>query len=204
MTKEPLDDRGTRAPQQERGRKRREAILDAAAALISEGGADSVTMQAVAQRASSSVGSMYHFFRNREQLLDALAQRHADALEDILKQCDGVSKAAWRAMPAHDMVQAIFGEPLHYFARHPDALITLRVHDQEGPDRFQLLLTDVMAARIGTVRGKKVAEVLYAVASGTLLFAKDRKHLNAQHVLKTIPAVLLAYLESIEPRASDS
>jgi len=202
MTKAFHEDRASRAPQQERGHKRREAILDATAALIAEGGADSVTMQAVAQRASSSVGSMYHFFRNREQLLDALAQRHADALEDILRQCDSVNKESWRSIPADEMVQALFGEPLRYFARHPDALITLRFHDQEGPDRFQLLLKDVMAARIGAAKGKKAAEVLYAVASGTLLFAKDRQHLNAQYVLKNIPAVLLAYLERIETQTS--
>ncbi|WP_036144627.1 TetR/AcrR family transcriptional regulator [Luteibacter sp. 9135] len=202
MTRKFHDDRVSRAPQQERGRKRQEAIIDATAALIAEGGVDSVTMQAVAQRASSSVGSMYHFFRNREQLLDELAQRHADALEDIFKQCDGISKERWRSMPAEEMIQALFGQPLHYFARHPDALITLRFHDQEGPDRFQLLLTDVMGARIGSMRGKKVAEVLYALASGTLLFAKDRKHLNAQYILKTIPSALLAYVESIETQTS--
>ena len=70
----------TRVPRQERGRRRIDEILDAAAALIGEVGAEAVTVQALAARAGASKGSMYHFFPDRESVFLALAERHIGAL----------------------------------------------------------------------------------------------------------------------------
>src|SRR5215216_5613088 len=74
----------TRVPRQERGRRRIDEILDAAAALIGEVGAEAVTVQALAARAGASKGSMYHFFPDRESVFLALAERHIDALRASL------------------------------------------------------------------------------------------------------------------------
>src|SRR5260363_107927 len=73
---EPSTRTAARAPRQARGRERREQLLDAAAALIAESGLAAVSMHAAAQRAGASIGSAYHFFRDKDQMLDALAERH--------------------------------------------------------------------------------------------------------------------------------
>jgi AcrR family transcriptional regulator len=76
----------TRPPRQERGQRRVDDILDAAAALIAEAGVDAVTVAAIAGRAGASKGSMYHFFRDRESVLLALVERHVELLGRALAE----------------------------------------------------------------------------------------------------------------------
>jgi AcrR family transcriptional regulator len=116
----PVSAAATRAPQQERGRRRIDEILDAAAALIGEVGTGAVTVQALAARAGASKGSLYHFFPDRESVFLALADRHIDALREHLA-------AAWAARAqtiatgdAEGAVEA-FLAPVHaYVDQHPD------------------------------------------------------------------------------------
>jgi AcrR family transcriptional regulator len=65
-----------RAPVQRRGRERVEAILDAAESVIGEMGLEAATTNAIAERAGASVGSVYHFFRNKDAIVDALLERY--------------------------------------------------------------------------------------------------------------------------------
>ncbi|MDE2481927.1 MAG: TetR/AcrR family transcriptional regulator [bacterium] len=71
-----------RTPVQRRGAERVEAILGAAEALIAADGFEALTLTAVAERSGSSIGSLYRFFADREQLLLALAERLARAVGD--------------------------------------------------------------------------------------------------------------------------
>lgn len=64
-----------RTPQQERGAQRMEQLLDAAEAVIAEVGVEGASVQAIAQRAGASMGSLYHFFPGKDALVLALAER---------------------------------------------------------------------------------------------------------------------------------
>ena len=111
---------GTRVPRQARGRRRIDEILDAAAALIGEVGAEAVTVQALAARAGASKGSMYHFFPDRESVFLALAERHIGALRAALAAAREERGQAVAAGTAGDAVEA-FLRPVHEYAdRHPD------------------------------------------------------------------------------------
>ena len=72
-----------RTPRQERSVARVERILDAAAALIREGGVEAATTNAIAARAEVSVGSLYQFFPHREAVLQALAARYAARFREV-------------------------------------------------------------------------------------------------------------------------
>ncbi|MCU0647078.1 MAG: TetR/AcrR family transcriptional regulator [Gemmatimonadaceae bacterium] len=74
---------GQRAPSQDRGQRRVDSILDAAAALFAEQGVDAVSVNAIAQRAGSSVGSLYHFFPNKDAIVEALAARYCREMVDL-------------------------------------------------------------------------------------------------------------------------
>src|SRR5260221_79424 len=63
-----------RVPTQERGTRRVEAILDAAAELVTELGVEGVTPQALADRAATSKGSLYHLFPDVSAVLRALGR----------------------------------------------------------------------------------------------------------------------------------
>ena len=73
-----------RTPQQERGQRRVQQILDAAAELFSEVGYETATTNMIAHRANTSIGSLYQFFPNKEAIVETLAQRSADELARIL------------------------------------------------------------------------------------------------------------------------
>lgn len=59
------------------------ALLDAALAIWSEEGLDSVTMGAVAKRAGKTRGIMYHHFAGRDDLIDALHSHLDDRLSHL-------------------------------------------------------------------------------------------------------------------------
>ncbi|HJL18791.1 MAG TPA: TetR/AcrR family transcriptional regulator [Sandaracinaceae bacterium LLY-WYZ-13_1] len=62
-------------PVQARSRRRFEAMLDAAAELFAREGLEGTTMDAIASRAGTSIGSLYQYFPDKEALFFALAER---------------------------------------------------------------------------------------------------------------------------------
>lgn len=65
---------------QERGRRRIEGILRAAAAVFAERGYEGTTTNAVAAEAGISPGSLYQYFRNKDEIAAALAEFYRDQL----------------------------------------------------------------------------------------------------------------------------
>ncbi|OUC94274.1 TetR/AcrR family transcriptional regulator [Streptosporangium minutum] len=81
-----------RSPVQQRSVERVNQMLDAAAALLDEGGYDALSTRAVAARAEVPVGSIYRFFRDKRGLADALAQRNLERfLARIERRLAGVA-----------------------------------------------------------------------------------------------------------------
>ncbi|GAA5074508.1 AcrR family transcriptional regulator [Thermocatellispora tengchongensis] len=70
----PAEERPVR--RQARGLKRMEAILDAAEEEIAEVGFANATTNSVAARAGISPGSLYQFFRNKDEILEGLVRRY--------------------------------------------------------------------------------------------------------------------------------
>ncbi len=68
-------------PQQKRGELRVDLILDAVEAILVDEGISGLTITAVASRSGSAVGSMYRFFSNREQIIEAVVARLRTSLE---------------------------------------------------------------------------------------------------------------------------
>jgi len=62
--------------------RHREEILEAALHLFAENGFHHVTMQQIAQAAEFSVGKLYTFFANKEDLYQALIREKADELHN--------------------------------------------------------------------------------------------------------------------------
>jgi AcrR family transcriptional regulator len=77
---EPIAPKNRRSPTGERGRQRRDLILDTAADLLSTGGAEAINTNALADRANISVGSVYQYFSNKEAILTALGERYMQQL----------------------------------------------------------------------------------------------------------------------------
>jgi AcrR family transcriptional regulator len=59
---------------QERGTRRAEEIVAAAAALFAERGFDGTSLNAIAKAAGVTIASIYQYFPNREAIVDAVAE----------------------------------------------------------------------------------------------------------------------------------
>jgi len=92
--------RTRRVPTQERSRKRVEAILDAAAIVFAKERFDAATMEAIAEQASTSIGSLYQFFPNKLAVFEALAGRSLDrARGQVDALLDEAAKGlSWRTL----------------------------------------------------------------------------------------------------------
>ncbi|MFF5520318.1 TetR family transcriptional regulator [Streptomyces coeruleorubidus] len=86
-----------RAPVQRRSAERLTRILDACAGLLDEVGYDALSTRAVAQRADVPIGSVYRFFGNKRQMVDALAQRNLERYsERIVQRLREAGDGGWR------------------------------------------------------------------------------------------------------------
>jgi AcrR family transcriptional regulator len=81
------------APQNERSRRTRAAILDATWRLLEEGGAEATSMASVAQRAGVTRRAVYLHFSSRAELLLAL-HAHVDEVLDLESSLQPVREAS--------------------------------------------------------------------------------------------------------------
>lgn len=71
----PLPITPRKAPRQARAQATHDAIVEAAAQIISAGGLAAFNTNAVAERAGVSIGSLYQYFGNKDALMVALIHR---------------------------------------------------------------------------------------------------------------------------------
>ena len=89
----------------------REALLDAAEALLPKSGPEALTMREVARRAGVSHGAPYHHFDSRDALLAAVAERGFAGLGEAMAAAAG-------STPGEQLV-AVCEAYVDFAARHP-------------------------------------------------------------------------------------
>jgi len=97
---------------QARGERRIESILDAAEQLVADVGYEEAGTNAIAARAGISPGSLYQFFGNKDEILDALVERYRGHL-----------RAFWEAQLGPGAVELPLGELVD---RVVDALVAFK------------------------------------------------------------------------------
>lgn len=108
--------RAPRAPQQERGQRRVEQILDAAESVFAELGVDGASMQSIAERAGSSVGSLYHFFPNKDAVIEALGRRYAERVSSTNEEAMPLEMAH---IPAEELFERVLTFQMRFIERTP-------------------------------------------------------------------------------------
>jgi AcrR family transcriptional regulator len=203
-----------RAPQHERGRRRVDAILDAASALLVEGGLAALSVDAVAKRSGTSKSSMYHFFPDRDAIVRALADRHVATIADY----DGFGAAdasAWARLTVEETVDRYLEPFVRYVTEHPDVLPCMRAAARVAGDTAAEAVLDALALEraervIGARQpGAKPAErraraaTLYAITVGTMeVLSRLRGGPPRATALRELREVLIAYLVRLEPRSA--
>jgi AcrR family transcriptional regulator len=75
-----------RRPKQRRARQTVEAVLDAVARILKQGGVDAVTTNRIAEVAGVSIGSVYQYFPDKRAIFVALHDRHVEQIGAVVER----------------------------------------------------------------------------------------------------------------------
>ena len=169
------------SPQQKRGEIRVDLILDAVEEILIEEGISGLTLTAVANRSRSAAGSMYRFFSNREQIVDAVLRRLRISLErdwvDQMKSqpetLDTGTFIGWYAETFRQLVE-----------RHPVFPAVIRQLNEHCQPLEQLAMQPL--DKFLAVRAPKMTASRRAIAC-RLMLAMATEALQMSSKLKTVP-----------------
>jgi AcrR family transcriptional regulator len=122
-----------------------DAILDAASAILCEGGLEALSVDAVAKRSETSKSSMYHFFPDRDAIVRALAERHAAKLQAHAGYATS-DAVDWAALSVEETVDHYLQPFQRYSAEHPDVIPCMQAAArQAGGGSNAVAVLDVLA-----------------------------------------------------------
>jgi AcrR family transcriptional regulator len=127
-----------------------DAILSAAAAVFAREGLHAAKMEAIAEQAGVSVGTLYNHFTDRAALLDALRARRRQAL---LERVD-VALAPVARESATVQLRAFIGAVFAHVGQH-DAFARLLMQLPEDPARKTQMMTE-LRRRLGAILDKGI------------------------------------------------
>ncbi len=203
-----------RTPQQERSAVRVARLLDAAATLIAEVGVEATTTNAIAAAAETSVGSLYQFFPNKDAILSALAERLADAFDEVKDDVLGVHHAL---DPLEPLMQRIVEGIGQWCDAHPAYLRLYEhatMHGTPVARRERELLHEPVVAMVDRMLAKRypalpslqrdaVARVQVQTVHGVATYSAALAPGTRRHVRDELVRMLVAALTPFESAFRD-
>lgn len=89
------DKKHVRQPKQERSRQKFDFIVEAATRILSMSGYAALTTNEVARVAGVSIGSVYEYFRNKDEIVAVIVDRHLSAAENSVASFDFQVAQEW-------------------------------------------------------------------------------------------------------------
>jgi AcrR family transcriptional regulator len=181
-------------PQQERATRRLANFLDVAAVLFAEVGYEATTMTAIAERSGSGIGTLYHYFPDKQSMAFALLNQYAQKVEAYWKPL--IEQAEILSHPAF---AETFLERVIEFLRECPAYLQLLA----APIRFSRDPTARRALRVAIAnafRAKNPSltnEKALAAANITLQMVKGMTTLYAEAGLKEKPLIIAEYKKAL-------
>jgi AcrR family transcriptional regulator len=166
-------------PQQERATRRLANFLDVAAVLFAEIGYEATTMTAIAEHSGSGIGTLYHYFPDKQSMALALFNQYAQKVEaywkPLIEQAETLSPAAFAETFLERVIEFLRECPAYLqllaapirFSRDPAARTALRVaiaNAFRGKDPSLTNEKAMLAANI-SLQMVKGMTTLYAEAS---------------------------------------
>jgi AcrR family transcriptional regulator len=134
-----------RIPQQARGQRRVNGFLRAAASVFTESGYERTTMSAIAERASSSIGSLYQFFPNKQSVVEALRDQF---IKDIAQSWIALESRA-AGLSGEALASQLVGLQIKIVSDHPVMLALMDVPPTEcTPARREMIRARIAAVLI--------------------------------------------------------
>jgi len=202
-----------RVPTQERSKQRLERILDAADGVFAESGFDKATMEQIADRAETSIGSVYQFFPNKTALFESLCARYLERAQELF---EGLLSTLDPAQPWPDLVAGLIDSFWKFHVDLP-GFRSVWVHQNISPEILAASdavnqsiadrSVDVMAAfapHVSRARRRAAAGVVVETISAILFVAVRRDQPEAGRLVEELKTMVKAYLASVlgEPRSA--
>ncbi len=166
--------------------ERKRQILDAARDLLFAEGLQSTSVNKIAKNAELGVGTIYSYFRSKEEIFAALQQEGIDLLHEKAKN------AISRENSGPDRLRAIAGSYLdfsaenrdyfdiiNYFLSSPGTLLgdeLKEIIDQQGNQIISLMVSTIEKGiadgEFRNVNGRKFAMMFWAALHGLIMFSK--------------------------------
>jgi AcrR family transcriptional regulator len=195
-----------RQPQQQRGKHRVEKILTAAAEVFAEAGFTAATIQQIADRADTAVGSIYQFFPDKLAIFHALFIKYLEQVDIIETE---FFKGAADA-PIAQKIDEYLDPYINYFEQPIPRCISIQTYLQpiEG---LAELMSDLPAQasiqidkhahlyrqrnpNLSVNKSKLLAEVLQHMCTSLFLHAMQSDESHRQEIYAEIKNVLYVYL----------
>jgi AcrR family transcriptional regulator len=117
---------------QARSQKTRDRLLDAAEALLREGGPEKATVPAIARRARVAVGSVYRRFPEKDAVLRSIYLRFFERA--ITANREALSDEHWRDVPLDVMLRRLVDGMVRGYRIHGSLLAALLRYVDGHPD----------------------------------------------------------------------
>jgi AcrR family transcriptional regulator len=202
-----------RQPRQERGQQRIDKLLDAAAELVAAVGYEAASTNAIAERAETSIGSLYQFFPDKEAILSAVVNRY---LTELRKVHDGLFTPELDGLPLPEVYERVV-DTLAAFYRSHAGFRPLFYGSTTCPQVAAAAaeLQQECIGRVDQAIGKRMPQLepaqrrLYAtlnveVVKSLLPLAESGSEALRRQVLGEIKKLLLAYMTQAAEALDDS
>jgi AcrR family transcriptional regulator len=198
--------RRRRVPAQERSRERLSRILDAAAHEFADQGVEAATIEAIAKRAGTSVGSIYQFYPNKRSLFEVVGDKYLEevrALFAVLVTADVLAASTeWRGIISAtiDAFAELHRTSVTFRAIWANLLYSRRFFDagqalnRELADRAEIVFK-TLAKDMPPSRRKLLATVVIEAISALLLLSADKPRAQGNALLEEAKTLVHRYLE---------
>jgi AcrR family transcriptional regulator len=83
-----------REPKQQRSRQTMEVVVEAVQRVLKRHPAEAITTNRIAEAAGVSIGSLYHYFPDKQAIFAALPERHVDEVRQVIERTSAHCTAA--------------------------------------------------------------------------------------------------------------
>ncbi len=200
----PHNSQMRRQPKQKRSQKRVQHILNAAAEVFEQVGFEAATMQAIASRAQTAIGSVYQFFPDKLAIFHALELRHLERVGEAWAKLDSPNMAQ---LPFEEFIKTmistyreIFDDPtsrmifVQYFT---SSTMFQSIDDsltQQAID-FQAKLFQRRNPSLNPQKCNLIAEVCVQAGNALMLVALRSPKSRCQEIFVQLEELILAYLQ---------
>ena len=194
-----------REPKQKRGRERVAKILIAAAEVFVELGYTNATIQQIADRSATAVGSIYQFFPDKLAIFHALEAEHMQQVEEVKLQL--LSKDLRR--PLIELISDMVDVHAAYFEHPIPQIVYLQYFLAPVPGLFALFDADYDRSLIeqfadlcqyrnpelSRAKSLLVGEIFHRTYNGIILAALKSERSYRQELYAELKILLFAYLD---------